>query len=67
MPSHRRAVADVFEYLVIASSLVRPAALTCMHDFVQRAHGRPYESLRPLMKPILEETHGIMVYQEDVT
>jgi error-prone DNA polymerase len=67
MPPDRRAVADVFDYLVIVSSLVRPAALTCMHDFVQRAHGRPYEHLHPLMKPILEETYGIMVYQEDVT
>ena len=67
MPPDRRAAADVFDYLVIVSSLVRPAALTCMHDFVQRAHGRPYEPLHPLMKPILEETHGIMVYQEDVT
>ncbi len=67
MPPRRRAVADVFEYLVIVSSLVRPAALTCMHDFVQRAHGQPYEPLHPSMGPILEETHGIMVYQEDVT
>lgn len=67
MPPHRRAVADVFEYLVIVSSLVRPAALTCMHDFVQRAHGRPYEPLHPLIGPILKETCGIMVYQEDVT
>lgn len=67
MPPDRRAVADVFEYLVIVSSLVRPAALTCMHDFVQRAHGRSYEPLHPLMRPILDETYGIMVYQEDVT
>ena len=35
--------ADVFEYLVIVSSLVRPAAITFVHDFIRRAHGQPYE------------------------
>ncbi|MBA2487468.1 MAG: DNA polymerase III subunit alpha [Nitrospira sp.] len=67
MPPDRLAVADVFEYLVMVSSLVRPAAITFVHDFVRRAHGRPYEPMHPLMEAILEETHGIMVYQEDVT
>ncbi|HWC51297.1 MAG TPA: DNA polymerase III subunit alpha, partial [Nitrospira sp.] len=31
------------------------------------AHGQPHTPLHPLMESILEETHGIMVYQEDVT
>jgi len=67
MPDDRRAIADVFEYLVIVSSLVRPAAITFVQDFIRRAHGESYEPLHPLMKPILAETFGIMVYQEDVT
>jgi error-prone DNA polymerase len=67
MPADRRATADVFEYLVIVSSLVRPAAITFVQDFIRRAQGEPYEPLHPLMKLILEETFGIMVYQEDVT
>lgn len=67
MPPDRLAVADVFEYLVMVSSLVRPAAITFVHDFVRRTHGHPYEPLHPLMDDILQETHGIMVYQEDVT
>ena len=67
MPDDRRASADVFEYLVIVSSLVRPAAITFVQDFIKRAQGEPYEPLHPSMKSILAETFGIMVYQEDVT
>lgn len=67
MPDDRRAIADVFEYLVIVSSLVRPAAITFVQDFVRRAHGESYKPLHPLMQSILAETFGIMVYQEDVT
>ncbi|MCC2642341.1 MAG: dnaE [Nitrospira sp.] len=67
MPPDRLAAADVFEYLVMVSSLVRPAAITFVNDFVRRAHGRPHKPVHPLMESILEETHGIMVYQEDVT
>ena len=67
MPSDRLAAADVFEYLVMVSSLVRPAAITFVNDFIQRAHGESHRPLHPLMESILQETHGIMVYQEDVT
>jgi len=67
MPPERRAIADVFEYLVIVSSLVRPAAISFVHEFVRRAHGRPYTSLHPVLDDVLTETYGIMVYQEDVT
>jgi DNA-directed DNA polymerase III PolC len=67
MPAHQRAQADVFEYLVIVSSLVRPAANRFIQKFVQRAHGQTYPPLHPLVEDVLTETHGIMVYQEDVT
>ena len=67
MPPDRLASADVFEYLVMVSSLVRPAAITFVNDFIRRAHGHSHVPLHPLMESILEETHGIMVYQEDVT
>jgi len=66
MPPERRAVADVFEYLVVVSSLIRPAANTFTEDFIRRAHGEPYTSPHPVLDEILSETHGIMVYQEDV-
>ena len=67
MPVHRRAQADVFEYLVIVSSLIRPAANRFIQKFVRRAHGLAYRPLHPLVEDVLAETHGIMVYQEDVT
>ncbi len=66
MPPARRAQADVFEYLVMVSSLIRPAAQGFADEFVRRAHGRPYTSLHPILDDVLAETHGIMVYQEDV-
>ena len=67
MPADRLPYADAFEYLVMVSSLVRPAANPFIEEFIRRAQGEPYEPWHPLLKTILEETHGIMVYQEDVT
>lgn len=67
MPQNRRAQADIFEYLVIVSSLVRPAANRYIREFVKRAHGESYRPIHPLIEEVLAEAHGIMVYQEDVT
>jgi len=67
MPADRRACADVFEYLVVVSSLVRPAAISFVHQLVRRAHGERYEPLHTALADVLDDTHGIMVYQEDVT
>ena len=66
MPAAQRATADVFEYLVIVSSIIRPAANVFADAFVRRAHGQRARSLHPLLDEVLAETHGIMVYQEDV-
>ena len=66
MPPAQRARTDVFEYLVAVSSIIRPAANVFADDFVRRAHGQPYRALHPLLETVLAETHGIMVYQEDV-
>jgi len=66
MPTTQRAQADVFEYLVVVSSIIRPAANVFADEFVRRAHGQRYRSWHPLLDEVLAETHGIMVYQEDV-
>ncbi|MBP6607920.1 MAG: DNA polymerase III subunit alpha, partial [Nitrospira sp.] len=66
MPQARRVRADVFEYLVVVSSIIRPAANVYADEFVRRSHGHPYRSWHPLLDEVLAETHGIMVYQEDV-
>jgi len=55
-----------FENLVIASSIIRPAANKWIREFVRRLHGGEYDPLHPLLEETLIETYGIMVYQEDV-
>ncbi|MCE9626073.1 MAG: DNA polymerase III subunit alpha [Deltaproteobacteria bacterium] len=56
-----------YPHLVIHSSIIRPASNRYINEYVQRLHGKPYSSLHPLLDGLLDETFGIMVYQEDVT
>ena len=67
MPPHRRSQLDVFEYLVMVSSLVRPATNLFVEDFIRRAHAGIRPTLHPKLDGVLDETHGIMTYQEDVS
>lgn len=59
---------DRFEDLVAYSALYRPGPLSMkMHEkFADRKNGRESYSIHPLIKPILETTYGIMVYQEQI-
>jgi error-prone DNA polymerase len=56
-----------FDHLVIHSSIIRPAANKYIREYVRRLRGGAYEPLHPIMGEVLKETHGIMVYQEDVS
>ncbi len=56
-----------FEHLVIHSSIIRPAANDYIREYVRRLRGGAWAPLHPVLDEILEETHGIMVYQEDVS
>jgi error-prone DNA polymerase len=56
-----------FEHLVIHSSIIRPAANEFIREYIRRLHGGSWEPLHPLLADVLEETFGIMVYQEDVS
>ncbi|MDI3464744.1 MAG: DNA polymerase III subunit alpha [Nitrospira sp.] len=67
MPPHRRAEADVFDYLVIVSSLVRPATNPFVENFIRRAQEDSCAIWHDKLRGILDETHGIMTYQEDVS
>ncbi|MGB0910262.1 MAG: DNA polymerase III subunit alpha [Nitrospirales bacterium] len=58
---------NVFDYVVMVSSLVRPAGNAYNRDFVLRAHGQVHQPVHDLFEEVLCETHGLMVYQEDVT
>ncbi|HJW32907.1 MAG TPA: hypothetical protein VJ505_06020 [Holophagaceae bacterium] len=56
-----------FETLVIHSSLIRPAAYRWVDRYVKRARGEePFVASHPVFKELLSESHGVLVYQEDV-
>lgn len=58
---------DKFEEIIAVGALYRPGPMDMIPTFIARKHGRePIEFDHPLMKDILEETYGVMVYQEQV-
>lgn len=60
---------DDYVTLVAASSIIRPgvARSGMMREYIHRFHHPDdFEYLHPVMKEQLEETFGVMVYQEDV-
>ncbi|GAB4565087.1 MAG: DNA polymerase III subunit alpha [Geothermobacteraceae bacterium] len=58
---------DLFEHLVMASSIIRPAANAYINTFIDRMRGKPWRCLHPDLEPVLKETYGIAVYQEQIT
>jgi DNA polymerase III alpha subunit len=56
-----------FEHLVIHSSIIRPAANEFIREYIRRLHGGLWDPIHPLLTEVLDETFGIMVYQEDVS
>lgn len=56
-----------FDHLVIHSSIIRPAANKFIQLYLERLHGKSWQPLHPLLNDVLDETFGIMVYQEDVS
>jgi DNA polymerase-3 subunit alpha/error-prone DNA polymerase len=56
-----------FEHLVIHSSIIRPAANEFIREYIRRLHGGQWDPIHPLLTEVLDETFGIMVYQEDVS
>ena len=63
----KREQCDLFEHLVMASSIIRPAANRFILAFIARMRGADWESLHPLLDEVLNETYGIAVYQEQIT
>jgi DNA polymerase-3 subunit alpha/error-prone DNA polymerase len=56
-----------FDHLVIHSSIIRPAANEFIQEYLRRLHGGRWDPIHPLLNDVLDETFGIMVYQEDVS
>lgn len=60
---------DEYRVLVAASSIIRPgvASSGMMKTYIERHHDpEKVEYMHPVFKEQLEETYGVMVYQEDV-
>ncbi len=63
----RRISLDRIEDLIAMIALYRPGPMNMLDDYVDRKTGKvkiAYDD--PLLEPILEETYGIMLYQEQV-
>jgi DNA polymerase III subunit alpha len=63
----RDAKPSVFEDVIALVALYRPGPMDLIPTFCARKHGREEVSYpHPLMQEVLQETYGIMVYQEQV-
>ncbi len=58
---------DKFEDLIALVSLYRPGPMENIPHYINRKHGlEEPDYLHPLLEPVLKETYGIMIYQEQV-
>jgi DNA polymerase III subunit alpha len=63
----KQAKPDCFEDIIALVALYRPGPMDLIPDFCRRKHGQQrVEYPHPATEPILKETYGIMVYQEQV-
>ena len=57
---------DRIEDLIAANALYRPGPMILIDDYIDRKHGAKWELPHEIMTEVLEETYGIMTYQEQV-
>ncbi len=57
---------DRIEDLIAANALYRPGPMILIPDYIDRKHGARWSLPHPIMTEILDETYGIMIYQEQV-
>ena len=58
---------DRIEDVMAMVALFRPGPMANIPAYVRRKHGQePVTYLHPLLEPVLRETYGVMVYQEDI-
>jgi DNA polymerase-3 subunit alpha len=65
----RKLQPDKFEDLIAVNALYRPGPLGSgmVDDYIDRRHGRkPTTYMFPELEPVLAETYGVIVYQEQV-
>ncbi|MCC5980221.1 MAG: DNA polymerase III subunit alpha, partial [Oceanicaulis sp.] len=58
---------DTFEDIIALISLYRPGPMKNIDTYVERKFGRSDpDYLHPDLEPVLKETHGVIIYQEQV-
>jgi DNA polymerase-3 subunit alpha len=58
---------DKLDDLIAANALYRPGPMAMIDDFIARKHGRvTYDYAHPALREVLDESYGIMAYQEQV-
>lgn len=58
---------DSFEDIIALVSLYRPGPMDNIPQYIARKHGREEpDYLHPDLRPVLEETFGVIIYQEQV-
>jgi DNA polymerase-3 subunit alpha len=63
----RKLKPDRFEDIIAMVALYRPGPMDNIPSFINRKHGKEEpDYLYPTLEPILKETFGIMIYQEQV-
>lgn len=65
----RQLAPDAFQDLIPMVALYRPGPLGSgmAEDFIKRKHGKiPVEYPHPMLEPVLKETYGVILYQEQV-
>jgi DNA polymerase III subunit alpha len=64
----RRVRPSRFDELAALNALYRPGALSVgmVEEYIQRKLGKRFQYQLPETRPILEETYGVIVYQEQV-
>lgn len=58
---------SVFEDIVALNALYRPGPMEQIPTYIGRKHGNEsFTYLHPHLEPILRETHGVLIYQEQI-
>ena len=58
---------DRFEDIIALLALFRPGPMRMLNDYVKRKHGHTSITYdHPALEPILKDTYGVMLYQEQV-
>ena len=63
----RKLEADRFEDIIALVALYRPGPMDNIPSYIRRKHGQEApDYLHPLLEPVLKETYGVIIYQEQV-